>query len=1099
MKNSNLLRNKIGKKALASICAFTILVSALPAVTSIVSTDASAATVSIAVTKDYLNVRSGPGTSYSVISVLAENTEVTVLDNSGNGWTKIKTPNGVVGYCSNDYLISYINTSNSVIATAETTDYLNVRSGAGTTYKIISVLNKGTKVDIIDNSNSLWAKVKLSDGTTGYCSKSYLKIIQNSNSNVIDTYKKVTTTITAKSTDYLNIRTGAGTSYSIVTTVSPNTVMTVTDNSNSKWAKVKLSNGTTGYCSKDYLTITTKSVTTYTPLKEGNTGEAVKKLQTRLSELQYYNGSIDGVYDSDVTLAVKKFQITNMLELKDGSADSTTLSNLYSSSALIATTKISLSSSSISLSVGESYTLKATTTPSGRALIYKTSDSSVATVSNQGVIKGISYGKATITVTDITGTVVSKCTVNVGNDELVMKDISLSTDTLLLYVGDTYTLTADTVPANCQVYWTLSRDNVVTVDNGKITVIGTGKVSVRAQNKDGTVIDRCIITAMEKPEITLSESNVSLKKGSEYQLSVNVTPTNTKLIYSSSNEAVATVKNGKIKAIGDGTAIITVKDSTGTVSKQCTVTVGNKSITLNRTSATINKGSSVTLTAQTTGSFNDVIWTSSDTSVAYVKDGVVSGISAGTAIITAKDKEGDVKATCKITVNNVASSSRISLSNKTGNLTVGKTLYVSAVSTSALTWSSSDNSIAMVDNGFITAVSEGTAVITAEDKSGNVSFCTITVSPAEPVKYIYTSPNSALTGEDITLVAITDKLRTDVRFIVNINGNETVVSALSKKSEGNTYVWTATINVDKIGEFNVTAESFYNSEWNSCNDGKTTIFVTSSENRNNALVRELRASDEVLSMIADFEGFLPTVKPDTLAYNIPNIGHGHVIWSGDIFYNGITEREAYACLVKSINEGAYTKQVNKFLINNNIKFRQQHFDALMCFSYNVGTGWTSNSDVKTYLLNSLDPNDNSGSVYKAKVTSSNGLNVRSGAGTSYRVIDVLNYNDVVTLVDKNLYNNVWYKVKLSDGTIGYCSSTYLSVTSSTSTVRNCDYINKKAFTTELLSWHHAAGVCYYGLLYRRADELEMFFYNDYTWDGRKNKYSFPDTYCLNWP
>ena len=49
----------------------------------------------------------------------------------------------------------------------------------------------------------------------------------------------------------------------------------------------------------------------------------------------------------------------------------------------------------------------------------------------------------------------------------------------------------------------------------------------------------------------------------------------------------------------------------------------------------------------------------------------------------------------------------------------------------------------------------------------------------------------------------------------------------------------------------------------------------------------------------------------------------------------------------------------------------------------------------------------------------------------------------------------------------------------------------------MLAYHHAGGQCYYGLLYRRADELEMFLYGDYISDGSRNKYGFPSPYCIS--
>lgn len=288
--------------------------------------------------------------------------------------------------------------------------------------------------------------------------------------------------------------------------------------------------------------------------------------------------------------------------------------------------------------------------------------------------------------------------------------------------------------------------------------------------------------------------------------------------------------------------------------------------------------------------------------------------------------------------------------------------------------------------------------------------------------------------------------------------------------------------------------------WETCADGKTDVYVTSKTHSATTGLSRLRASDEVIKYIGLKEGFVSGVTYDTLANNIPTLGHGYVVWEGQCFYDNLTRNEAYALLVKAVNEEVYSKRVNDMLIENNIRFNQQQFDALVSFSYNLGTGWTYSSDLKDILLNSYG-NVSSDATMTGKVTSRDGLNLRSSASTSSSIIDVLVYNESVTIVNSQKYNNIWYKVRTSSGKTGYCSSTYLNVSASSSTAigRDLNYVNRNALINELLAYHHAGGVCYYGLLYRRADELEMFLYNDYEADGRDNNHNFPNPYCISFP
>ena len=126
-----------------------------------------------------------------------------------------------------------------------TADVLNVRSGPSTSYSITTKLYKGNKVEILETSNG-WHKIKTSNGTTGWVSASYISILQGSNSQ--SSYKA---TVNATS---LNVRSGASTSYSVITKLSKGTVVDVIESASNGWKKIKTSNGTTGWVSGQYLT-----------------------------------------------------------------------------------------------------------------------------------------------------------------------------------------------------------------------------------------------------------------------------------------------------------------------------------------------------------------------------------------------------------------------------------------------------------------------------------------------------------------------------------------------------------------------------------------------------------------------------------------------------------------------------------------------------------------------------------------------------------------------------------------------------------------------------------------------------------------------------
>ena len=129
------------------------------------------------VTADALNVRSGPSTSYGITTKLYKGDKVEILETS-NGWHKIKASNGKIGWVSGDYIkVSSGSTSQPSTSTTKATvtaTSLNVRSGAGTSYSVITKLSNGTVVDVLESASNGWKKIKTSNGTIGWVSGSYL-------------------------------------------------------------------------------------------------------------------------------------------------------------------------------------------------------------------------------------------------------------------------------------------------------------------------------------------------------------------------------------------------------------------------------------------------------------------------------------------------------------------------------------------------------------------------------------------------------------------------------------------------------------------------------------------------------------------------------------------------------------------------------------------------------------------------------------------------------------------------------------------------------------------------------------------------------------
>ena len=226
-----------------------------------------------------LNVRSGAGTSYSVIGSLSNGANVEIVETSGS-WYKIKYGSGY-GYVSKDYVTvssSSNNGSSSSSSSSSTTTTqsgtikvngaLNVRSGAGTSYSVIGSLSNGANVEIVETSGS-WCKIKYGSGY-GYVSKDYVTVSSSSNSGSSSSSSSSTTTTqsgTVKASGGLNVRSGTGTSYSVIGSLSNGSQVEIVETSGS-WYKIKYGSGY-GYVSKDYILVNTRSIAENTVLREG--------------------------------------------------------------------------------------------------------------------------------------------------------------------------------------------------------------------------------------------------------------------------------------------------------------------------------------------------------------------------------------------------------------------------------------------------------------------------------------------------------------------------------------------------------------------------------------------------------------------------------------------------------------------------------------------------------------------------------------------------------------------------------------------------------------------------------------------------------------
>ena len=264
------------RKGTALLLSALLLASAMPFAVSAEEVSAQ--------TTEYVNFRTGPGTNYSSKGVIPSGTGITVTDTSNSEWYAVRLSDGSTGYIYAEYIsVSGSNTTEDGEVNAKTTADVNFRSGPGTNYNSKAVIGSGTGIIVTDTGNSQWYAVRLTNGSTGYIYAEYIRITgdvgtPSAPAEPTPAPSNPEAEQTAKTTEYVNFRTGPGTNYSSKGVISLGTTVTVTDTSNSQWYAVRLSNGSTGYIFAQYLKLTgNTSAPTATPAPSDPSKEQTAK------------------------------------------------------------------------------------------------------------------------------------------------------------------------------------------------------------------------------------------------------------------------------------------------------------------------------------------------------------------------------------------------------------------------------------------------------------------------------------------------------------------------------------------------------------------------------------------------------------------------------------------------------------------------------------------------------------------------------------------------------------------------------------------------------------------------------------------------------
>ena len=1054
---------------------------------------------SAAKTTEYVHLRSGPGTNYSSKGVIASGTAITVTDTSNSEWYAVRLSNGTTGYMFSEYISmsggSSSSGSDSVPSTestaAKVTEYVNVRSGPGTNYTSKTVIASGTSITVTDRSNAEWYAVKLSNGMTGYIFSQYIRLSNDSSSDAGSVPSTESTP--AKTTEYVNVRSGPGTNYTSKTVIASGTSITVTDRSNSEWYAVKLSNGMTGYIFSIYIELesgsssgggssssesvqarTTAGVnvrsgpgTNYsskTVIASGTSITVTDRSNSEWYAVKLSNGMTGYIYSIYIRIESESSsggssgtestpaKTTEYVNVRSGPGTNYTSKTVIASGTSITVTDTSNP---------EWYAVKLSNGMTGYIYsIYIELQSSAGGGSTSGGVQakttagvnlrrgaGTSFGVirvvatgTTVTVTEATNAQWYKVKLSDGTEGYIF------TEYLNVISGDIDSVKPD--------------EDDTPDTSGAVTARTTTDINLR--RGPGTTYG-VIMVVDENVTVTVTEATnsewykVRLSDGTEGYFSAQYLK-----IVSGDIDSVKPDDSGDKEDEDDGGS----SDLEGTGEYLRTTTGVN-----------LRKGPSTS---------TDVLTVLNSGTIVEVIDRDTQG---WVHVRTTSGRVGYVSADYVTAYTPSGTNGSVSTTSTT--IAQYKTLYIEG-SGSSVIWTSSDTSVARVEAGvdnqlFVYGVAPGTAKIVGKGANGKeLASCTVTVTAPEAVRFAYTTPNIISAGSSFDLKAVTDTQKSSVKFeIQGVGTYETSSYTSESQGDNSVRIFSASATINTPGTYTVRAYSNSGSGYSSTYK-EFTILVVSTTDKTSTSNEARRISDEMLENIASYEGYVPGVSPDTLAGNLPTVGYGYVVAKNTSFYNNLTRTEAKAMLAETVNSGGYTSDVNYFISQNGLQMSQCQFDALVSFGYNVGSSyWRGYGScyVRTVILNTVVPPSNlsSSNPYGGKVTSTT-LTIYSDHSDSSSRVGSLSEGNSVSIIGywrDDSTKHAWYQVTAS-GKTGWVRAGDVAFNNTSGLTRDLNYVDAYTFGSNLLDWHVAGGRCYIGLYYRRLAEAKVFSYANYS-------------------
>lgn len=479
---------------------------------------------------------------------------------------------------------------------------------------------------------------------------------------------------------------------------------------------------------------------------------------------------------------------------------------------------LKLETTSKAMYVGETYRLYYTIAPadaSSSAVTWTSTNTSIASVNAEGLISAKAVGTAVIIARTKDGGFVATCTITVSRTATAVK---LDVTKLTLNVGDYYSFITTLTPADSTettLTWQSSDTSVAVVSkSGRVTAKKAGQAIIMVKTKSGST-GFCTVKVLQGVTgIEISDTEATVDMGDKIELTASVIPsgaTDQGISWESSDTDIATVdKDGVVKGISGGVAIITATSDDGGYVAHCILTVVEliTEITLNKTyyKLGLNKTFRLEATIKGPNATNQKLkWTTSDKSIVTVdQKGRIKGIKLGTATVYAKATDGSgAYAACVVRVSRLVTSIDLNVNYITivqgHSYQLKSTVKPSNATYKTPVYSSDKTDIAIVDKtGLITALSPGNCIVTAaaNDSSGVSAICYVKV---------------------IAPVASTGITVSESEVVMSPGENKTVPISIVPNNSTDTYTWssdnemvakvnknTGNISAQQIGTANIT-------------------------------------------------------------------------------------------------------------------------------------------------------------------------------------------------------------------------------------------------------------------------------------------------------